>query len=63
MTSKAAILAAAVSGLFVLAGPAFSAEDGVNDASAEEIIEVPDCARLVNDRLAPGKQLLTSART
>ncbi len=28
MTSKTAILAAAVSGLFVLAGPAFSADDG-----------------------------------
>jgi len=29
MTSKAAILAAAVGSLFVLAGPAFSAEDHV----------------------------------
>ncbi len=31
MTSKTAILAAAVSGLFVLAGPAFSTEDGSSE--------------------------------
>ncbi len=31
MTSKTAILAAAVSGLFVLAGPAFAADDGSSE--------------------------------
>ncbi len=31
MTSKSAILAAAIGDLFVLAGPAFSADDAISD--------------------------------
>ena len=69
MTSKTAILAAAVSSLLVVSATAFAADEansekcygvakaGKNDASRKEFIKLPKgtCERVVGGSLTPGK--------